>query len=255
MYWRLIGGTDPSWVGGTASMGAIAPAMSFVFAEGAAAARFESFYLLLNPNLTPISVTARYLPELGAGTVKTYTIPPQSRHTVYLNGELGNVGGVGATFTSDSLPFLAERSIYWGAGRVEGSNVIGASAASPEWHFAEGASGGLFDTFLLLSNPGTNDATVRLTLYIEGRGRFTATQTELQKTVPAGRRITIHMNTFLSELEKAEGLPENDLKGKSFSAKVTVISGDPIVAEEAIYWNPAGADFWRSGSAFFGIPQ
>jgi hypothetical protein len=255
MYWRLIGGTDPSWVGGTASMGAVAPAMSFVFAEGASAARFETFYLLLNPNQTPITVNARYLPELGAATVRAYTIPPRSRHTVYLNGELGNVGGVGATFTSDSLPFLAERSIYWGAGRVEGSNVIGASAASPEWHFAEGATGGLFDTFLLLSNPGTNDATVRLTLYVEGRGRFTASAPALLKTVPAGRRITIHMNDFLTALETAEGLPVNDLRGKSFSAKVTVLSGDPIVAEEAIYWNAAGADFWRSGSAFFGIPQ
>ena len=72
------------------------------------------------------------------------------------------------------------------------------------WHFPEGASGGLFDTYLLLANPGTNDSTVRLTLFIEGVGRFTAFQPELLRTVRAGSRVTIYMNEFLSALETAE---------------------------------------------------
>jgi hypothetical protein len=255
MYWRLIGSPNPEWIGGAASVGAIAPQTSFVFAEGAAAANFESFYLLLNPNQTPINVTARFLPESGMPTQKVFTVAPQSRATVYLNGEFGNIGGVASTFTSDSLPFLAERSIYWGPGRVEGTNVIGASAAAAEWHFPEGASGGAFDTYLLLANPGTNDATVRLTLFIEGVGRFTASQPALLKTVPAGRRLTIYMNDFLTALETAEGRPVGSLRGKSFSTKVNVISGDAVVAEESLYWNFDGANYWRSGSAAFGIPQ
>jgi hypothetical protein len=255
MYWRLIGSPDPSWVGGAASVGAIAPRTSWVFAEGAAATNFESFYLVLNPNLAPITVTARFMPETGMPTVKTFTVPPQTRSTIYLNGELGNIGGVASTFTSDSLPFLAERSIYWGPGRVEGTNVIGASTAANEWHFPEGASGGAFDTYLLLANPGTNDATVRLTLFVEGVGRFTATQPELLKTVRAGSRRTIYMNDFLTALETAEGRPVGSLRGKSFSMKVNVVSGDPVVAEEALYWNFDGGNFWRAGSAAFGIPQ
>ena len=255
MYWRLIGSPDPSWVGGTASVGAIAPSTTWVFAEGAAAPSFWSFYLLLNPNVTPITVRARFLPESGMPRVKTIVIAPRSRATVYLNGELGDIGGVGATFTSDSLPFLAERSIYWGAGRVEGTNVIGAPTAANEWHFPEGASGGLFDTFLLLANPGTKDATVRLTLFIEGVGRFTASQTELLQTVPAGSRLTVYMNEFLTRLEKAEVRPAGSLRGKSFSFKVDVLSGDPVVAEESLYWNWDGPNFWRGGSAAFGIPQ
>jgi hypothetical protein len=255
MYWKLIGSPDPSWVGGTASVGAIAPQTSWVFAEGAAAANFESFYLLLNPNQTPITVRARFLPETGMPTVKDIVVQPRSRKTIYLNGELGNIGGVASTFTSDSLPFLAERSIYWGAGRVEGTNVIGAPSAAAEWHFPEGASGGLFDTFLLLANPGTNDATVRLTLFIEGVGRFTASQPELLKTVRAGSRLTIYMNEFLSALETAEGRPVGSLRGRSFSTRINVLSGDPVVAEEALYWHWDGANFWRGGSAAFGIPQ
>jgi hypothetical protein len=63
------------------------------------------------------------------------------------------------------------------------------------------------------------------------------------------------MNDFLGAVEVAEGLPANTLRGKSFSAVATVLSGDAIIAEEAIYWNRAGADFWRAGAALFGIPQ
>jgi hypothetical protein len=255
MYWRLLGGTDPSWVGGTASVGATAPQTSWVFAEGAAANRFDSFYLLLNPNQVPITVQARFMPETGMPTERTLTVPARSRYTVYLNGELGNIGGVASTFTSSTLPFLAERSIYWGAGRVEGSNVIGAPATASEWHFPEGASGGSFDTYLLLANPGNDDATVRLTLFIEGVGRFTASQPELLKTVRAGSRLTIYMNDFLTALETAEGRPVGSLRGRSFSTRVNVLSGDAVVAEEAIYWQPDGANFWRSGFASFGIPQ
>jgi hypothetical protein len=255
MYWRLIGGTDPSWVGGAASVGAIAPQTTWILAEGAAAPNFESFYLLLNPNQVPITVQARFLPESGMPTVKDITVAPRSRATVYLNGELGDMRGVGSTFTSDSLPFLAERSIYWGPGRVEGTNVIGAPAAASSWHFPEGASGGAFDTYLLLANPGNDDASVRLTLFIEGVGRFTASQPELLKTVRAGSRLTIYMNDFLTALETAEARPVGSLRGKSFSTRVEVLSGDPIVAEEAMYWQWDGANFWRSGSAAFGIPQ
>ena len=71
----------------------------------------------------------------------------------------------------------------------------------------------------------------------------------------AGSRLTIYMNEFLTALETAEGRAVGSLRGKSFSTKVEVLSGDPVVAEEALYWNWDGANFWRGGSAAFGIPQ
>jgi hypothetical protein len=95
---------------------------------------------------------------------------------------------------------------------------------------------------------------VWLTLFVEGVGRFTLSN--LPQTVPAGKRLTIYMNELLSQVEAAESpaLTPGTLKGKSFATKVSVVSGDPVVAEEAIYWQRAGADFWRAGAAFFGIP-
>ena len=71
----------------------------------------------------------------------------------------------------------------------------------------------------------------------------------------AGSRVTIYMNDFLSALELAEGRAVGSLRGRSFSTKIEVLSGDPVVAEEALYWNWDGANFWRSGMAAFGIPQ
>ena len=119
---------------------------------------------------------------------------------------------------------------------------------------AEGSSGGQFDTYILLANPGTTDSTVWLTLFVEGVGRFTVSN--LPQTVKAGKRLTIYMNDFLSQVEAGESpaLTPGTLKGKSFATRVNVVAGDPIVAEEALYWQRAGADFWRAGAAFFGIP-
>jgi hypothetical protein len=63
------------------------------------------------------------------------------------------------------------------------------------------------------------------------------------------------MNTFLGEVEASEGLPPGTLRGKSFSFKVNVVEGGSIVAEEALYWQRDGANYWRSGSASFGTPR
>jgi hypothetical protein len=34
-----------------------------------------------------------------------------------------------------------------------------------------------------------------------------------------------------------------------------VVSGGPIVAEQAVYWQRDGANFWRGGSATLGIAR
>ncbi len=68
-------------------------------------------------------------------------------------------------------------------------------------------------------------------------------------------RQTIHMNSFLSQVEAVEGLAPGTLRNRAFSYKVQVVEGGPIVAEQALYWQRDGSNFWRSGSASFGIPR
>lgn len=252
MYWRLIGSAGTPWIGGTATLGANNYSYRWLFAEGAAAPGFETFYLLLNPQPFAITVRAVFMLEGGGSGERYYQIPARSRFTVFLNQEVGNIGGASAQFTSDSH-FLAERSIYWGHGRVEGTNTGGAAGTAERWHLPEGASGGLFDTYILLGNPDVTAATVRLTLFVEGLGRFTISQ--LPQIVPAQGRKTIYMNSFLAQVEAAENLPPGTLVGKSFSTRIEVLSGPGIVAEHAIYWQRDGANYWRGGSAAFGIPR
>ena len=44
-------------------------------------------------------------------------------------------------------------------------------------------------------------------------------------------------------------------QGVAFGTTVRVFEGAPIVAEHAIYWQRAGGNFWRAGSAAFGMPR
>jgi hypothetical protein len=252
MYWRLLFSANPAWIGGTATLGATSTARVWMFAEGAASPGFETFYLLLNPNPYPIQVRGTFGPESGGSFQQTYEVPAQSRATVYLNAVAGMVGGVAVTFDSPDV-YIAERSIYWGAGRVEGTNVVGATAWANEWHFPEGATSGQFDTFLLLGAFSVQPSTVRITLYVDGIGRFTMSQ--LPIAMPGFGRRTIHMNTFLAQVEVAEGLAPGTLRDRAFSFKVNVVEGGPIVAEQAIYWQRDGSNYWRSGSALFGVPR
>jgi hypothetical protein len=253
MYWRLLFSADPTWIGGTATLGATSPAPTWVFAEGAQGPGFDTFYLLQNPNPFPIVVNGAFATDSGGYTQRAFTVAANSRFTVYLNAVVGQAGGVTANFGSNQGNFIAERSIYWGAGRVEGTNTVGATAFAREWHFPEGVTSGQFETFLLLGNFTGIPSTVWVTLYVEGIGRFTVSQ--LPVAVPFVGRVTVHMNTFLSQVESVEGLAPGTLRNRPFSYKVNVIEGGPIVAEQAVYWQRDGSNFWRGGSATLGIPR
>jgi hypothetical protein len=183
---------------------------------------------------------------------KLYTIAPRSRFTVYLNAEVGNIGGVAASFTS-LRPFVAERSIYWGAGRVEGTNTIGVPGSARTWTLPEGSAGGQFETFLLLANPNNEASVVDLSVQIEGYGQVTL-PAHLRKIVPAYGRLTIYMPQLLQEMAITEGLTPGAFASASFGTTVRVAQGAGIVAEHAIYWGRDGSNFWRAGAASFGTP-
>jgi hypothetical protein len=222
------------------------------FAEGATAAGFETFYLLLNPNAEPIQVVGNFFTEAYGVVRKIYTVEPRSRFTVFLNAEVGNIGGVAASFTS-LRSFVAERSIYWGQGRVEGSSTIGVPGSARTWTLPEGSAGGQFETFLLLANPHNEHALVDLSLQIEGYGQVTL-PAHLRKIVPAYGRLTIHMPQLLRDMAITEGLPPGAFASSSFGTTVRVAQGAAIVAEHAIYWRRDGSNFWRAGAASFGTP-
>ena len=62
------------------------------------------------------------------------------------------------------------------------------TAPATRWFFGEGATGTFFDAWILLSNPGSTDATVDVRYVADSGADVTRTH-----TVPAGRRITIRV--------------------------------------------------------------
>jgi hypothetical protein len=242
------------FIGGTASVGAPGLSTNWFFAEGAAAPGFHTFYLLMNPNPFPISVVRSFFLEDGTRLDSSYTVGAGSRQTVYLNDEMGHVGGAAAWFSS-ATPFIAERSIYWGASSwVEGTNVIGSPVQAANWHVPEGTETGDFDSFLLILNPNANSVTVDIIIYVEGLGRFTAPENMRPVLGPASRR-TINMSVFLKQMEQAGGLAPGTLANTSFSTRVRSVTGEAVVVEHALYRTFDGANRWRSGSASMGVPR
>jgi hypothetical protein len=137
---------------------------------------------------------------------------------------------------------------------VEGTNTVGETNVSRRWDLPEGAAGGNHDTFLLLANPFNFASTVDLSLQIEGYGQITLPPW-MRKVVPAYGRLTLYMPDVLREAEIAEGLAPGALANVSFGTIVRVFEGAPIVAEHSIYWQRAGSNYWRAGSAAFGTPR
>ncbi len=87
------------------------------------------------------------------------------------------------------------------------------------WHLAEGYTGGDFDTYVLVQNPGTEIANVTMTFQLE-----TGTAAPMVMTLPAGSRTTVH-------LDELPGLAD-----ASVSTKVTCTNGATINAERSMYF-------------------
>lgn len=137
MYWGTPSTTDPTspampWAEGHATAGVTAPEGKWAFAEGqqglfgAAATRYDSFFLIANTNPTPIAVRATFAREDGLGIVREVCVDANSRLNIWpaLYSELS--GQRFATFlesvasmTCASMgneTFVAERAVYSGPG-------------------------------------------------------------------------------------------------------------------------------------------
>ncbi|MGE3843885.1 MAG: hypothetical protein AB7I50_20115 [Vicinamibacterales bacterium] len=240
MYW------GNGWHGGTNSTGAPNPATTWYFAEGAAAPNFDTYITILNPNGFDVVVDVTYLGTNGQiGDIRTYTIARNSRATLWLTGEVGLAGAVGTRIVArNGADVVCERSTYWGNGQwVEGSNAVGVTQLAPVWHLPEGVTINGFDTFVLVSNPNPFPVKVRLWAIRDNGDRVYGDD----PIIPANGRETIWVNND-SRFEA--------VKSTTFSVLVeTLTPGAGVIAEHAIYWLRDGANYWRGGSAAFGIPR
>jgi hypothetical protein len=155
---------------GHAAAGVPSPATTWYFAEGSAGSFFDTYLLFANPSAQLATVQVEYLRDLGGAVTQTYTVPANSRLSVYVD-DVPGIGGAsfGARVTSD-VAVVAERAMYWPGGffdYYEGHVSAGATAPSSVWYLAEGETGGPFDaeTYVLISNVTASPVQVRVRLF------------------------------------------------------------------------------------------
>jgi hypothetical protein len=136
-------------------------------------------------------------------------------------------------------PIIAERAMYVSDATLfrGGHASAGIAALSPSWFFAEGATGGFFDLFLLLANPGTDPVSVIVEYLTDGGTVRTKTY-----MVAARSRRTVWVD------DESFGSEGRALANAAVSMRVSASA--PIAAERAMWWPGTGS--WQEGHATAG---
>ena len=218
--------------GGHNSQGVLAPATKWYLAEGSTG-MFDDFVLIANPSTTTTaSVQVTFLTPEGTTVVfPPLAIAPNARATVWPNSEvpaLANKAFSTVVESTNAVPVFVERALYFAAGTTweAGHGSTGITAPSPTWIFGEGFTGGppsfMFDTFILLANPGTTATTATVTFLRENAAPIV----KVYPIAPTSRE-----NIWVDQID--------GLEDAAFSVKIAATS--PIIAERAMYWGPNGA--------------
>jgi hypothetical protein len=135
-----------------------------------------------------------------------------------------------SSVVTSSQPIIVERAMYLsrpGQPFAAGHESAGVTTPATEWFLAEGATGTFFDLFVLIENPGTQAADVRVD-YLLPNG------TSLSKVYPvaAESRFTI----YVDDEQIPAGSGQRPLASAAMSMRITSTNGVPIIVERAMWW-------------------
>jgi hypothetical protein len=246
MYFDYTRDGSVSWTGGHDVLGSAAPAGNWYFAEGCTRAGFDQYVCVLNPGNTAAELTFRFqTAQVEGDIVKTgYSVPAHSRGTFWVNDILGPDYDNSLRLESNQ-PVVAERPMYFDYAGVSSRNwtgghcVIGATALSKQYYFAEGTTGatgagvgGQFDEWLTLQNPGSSPITIDAAYELgDGQGG----NVNRTYTVAPGKRYTV--------------LVANEV-GANRDTSVKLTSSSEFLAERPMYFNYHGV--WTGGHCVIG---
>jgi uncharacterized repeat protein (TIGR03803 family) len=233
---------DATGYGSHAETALAAPSTTWYFAEGSTSGDFALFYLLQNPQATAVTATVRYLRPLGFPPIeRTYTLPPQSRTTIAVDGEQAELASTDlSAVVTATAPILAERAMYLSrAGQpfAAGHASAGVTAPALEWFLPEGATGAFFDMFVLVANPNPTPASITAEYLLLGGGSLTKTY-----TVPANGRFTI----WVDDEQLPAGSGQRPLANAALSTTIRSTNGVPVIVERTMWWpSPeTSANYW-----------
>ncbi len=209
--------------GGSDALGVSEPSTSWYFAEGYTADNFDEYILIMNPAEAAADINIDYMLPDGSVVSRSYTVNPISRYTVHVDEEPGlGATDVSAHITSD-VGVIAERAMYFDYKEKQGGHVTsGATEPSTTWYFAEGYTGGNFDEYLCLLNPGDIDTVVTLSFLLDD-----GTTSNILRELPAHSRQTVLVN-------EVAGLDDCNN-----SVRLTAAEG--FIAERSMYFERDGA--------------
>ena len=191
------------------------------FAEGTTEPPFKMNIMVLNPNNQTANVAVTFMTSDGTSLTRRYAVPATTRLAINVNDVVPQLG-VATTVDADR-PVVAERTISWNDGRA-GTAGPGATQTAYTWHFVDGRTSEGFQEFLLVNNPGRNQARVTVD-YVLADGSKVSDPAFL---MPAGSRQTVAVH---------------QLHAGQAAISATVRSSQLIVVERSLYrGNPRSAD-------------
>ena len=220
--------------GSHSETGVAAPRTSWLLAEGATIAGFDTFYLLQNPTDSTAKIKVQYLLSSGERIEKIHDVAPQSRTNIWVNMDdpALKAAEMSATITSlNDVPVVVERSMYRNSGTqlfTTGHNSAAVDAPALRWFLAEGATGGTFDEFVLIANPNATTATLRVSYLRAGAAPIVKTYTARPSS-----RLTIWVDQEAPELAAAE-----------VSVIVEAVTPTPVVVERSMWWSATPGGEW-----------
>jgi YVTN family beta-propeller protein len=233
---------DGSGYGSHAETALRSPSTTWYLAEGSTSSDFNLFYLLQNPNAAAVQASVRYLLPFNQPPVeKSYTLPANSRTTIYVDAEGAALAStdVSGVITADA-PIIVERAMYVnkpGQDFGAGHESAGVKAPALKWFLAEGATGPFFDEFVLIANPNASPAHVTAEHLLVGGGVLTKSY-----IVPANGRFSI----WVDDEELPAGSGQKPLANVAVSTTIKSTNSVPVIVERAMWWpGPAiSANFW-----------
>ena len=225
MYWDPAASAMQPYemIGGHSTSGSPDAANNWYVAEGSTGGGFETYILLQNTGDADAPVTALFSDATGTVAQLDMTMPAQSRSTVKVSDYVPDNFQVSTSVTSDA-PIVTERSMYWDkretaepSSMKDGHSTVGEMGAAKTWMVPEGSTGGGFDTFVLLANTESTDATAAVTFMTEG-----GPQAPFNITIPANSRYTLRVSEYLPD---------------SFQVSTLITSNRDLVVERSMYWD------------------
>jgi hypothetical protein len=197
-------------------------------AEGATNGFFNTRFAVANPQTVEAKVLLTFVDAEGRTTRRMLPVPARSRRTVD-SATVSELAGMSfATGLDSDQLVVMDRLMTWDGGAYGGHAETSVPQPSTVWYLAEGATGGPFDLFYLIQNPGNATADVEIR-YLRSAGQAPITK---YYAVGPGSRFTVYVN------REDQGLKQTDV-----SAVVTSRNGVPVIVERSMYLTTARGAF------------